>query len=118
VPNHSVLTKALKRWGVEVFTEFFERIVWQCIQAGLVDGRKIFMDSSLVEADASCNSVMDTQSLKYQVAQKYAELEERLDEGSDKRYVRPDAKPVKREKSEPRVQAYRLHDKQISSSNG
>ena len=54
IPNHSVLSKARKRWGQDVFREFFERIVWQCVQAGLVDGRKIFMDSSLVEADASC----------------------------------------------------------------
>jgi len=96
VPNHSVLSKARKRWGMEVFKGFFERIVWQCVQAGLVDGRKIFMDSSLVEADASCNSVVDTQSLKYQVTQKYAELEKRLEEVTDKRYIRPDSKPVNR----------------------
>jgi len=96
IPNHSVLSKARKRWGADVFREFFERIVWQCVQAGLVDGRKIFMDSSLVEADASCNSVVDTQSLKYQVTQKYADLEERLEEVPDKRYVRPDSKPVNR----------------------
>ncbi|HIJ79986.1 MAG: transposase, partial [Desulfobulbaceae bacterium] len=47
-PNHSVLSKARKRWGAELFREFFERIVWQCVEAGLVDGSKIFMDSSLV----------------------------------------------------------------------
>ena len=38
VPNHSVLSKARMRWGVEAFRSFFERIVWQCVQAGLVDG--------------------------------------------------------------------------------
>ena len=54
------------------------------------------MDSSLVEADASCNSVVDTRSLKYQVTQKYAELEKRLEDVTDKRYVRPDSKPVNR----------------------
>ena len=27
-PNHSVLSKARKRWGVEVFRSFFERVVW------------------------------------------------------------------------------------------
>ncbi len=31
-----------------------------------MDGSKIFVDSSLVEADASNNSVIDTQSLKHQ----------------------------------------------------
>ncbi|MDO9509062.1 MAG: transposase, partial [Thermovirgaceae bacterium] len=64
IPDHSILSKARKRWGAEVFKSFFERIVLQCVEAGLVDGSKIFVDSSLVEADASNNSVIDTQSLK------------------------------------------------------
>jgi transposase len=63
VPDHSVLSKARKRWGNEVFKQFFERIVVQCVEAGLVDGTKIFMDSSLIDADASNNSVVDTHSL-------------------------------------------------------
>src|SRR5439155_18780557 len=45
-----IASKARKRWGVEVFKSFFERIVWQCVEAGLVDGSKIFVDASLVEA--------------------------------------------------------------------
>ncbi len=28
IPNHSVLSKARARWGVDAFKEFFERIVW------------------------------------------------------------------------------------------
>jgi len=50
IPDHSVLSKARKRWGAEVFRSFFERIVLQCVQAGLVDGKKIFLDASLVDA--------------------------------------------------------------------
>jgi transposase len=64
IPNHSVLSKAHARWGVEAFKPFFERILWQCVQAGLVDGRKLFMDSSMVQANASNNSVVNKQSLK------------------------------------------------------
>jgi len=44
VPDHSVLSKARARWGKEVFKQFFERIVVQCVEKGLVDGTKIFMD--------------------------------------------------------------------------
>ena len=44
IPNHSVLSKARTRWGVEAFKNFFERIVWQCVKAGLVDGSKVFVD--------------------------------------------------------------------------
>ena len=80
IPDHSVLSKARKRWGAEVFRNFFERIVIQCVEAGLVDGGKIFVDSSLVEADASNNSVIDTQSLKHQLKKNYRELEARLEE--------------------------------------
>ena len=51
VPDHSVLGEARARWGVEAFRGFFERMVWQCVEAGLVDRRKIFVDSSSVDAD-------------------------------------------------------------------
>jgi len=80
VPDHSVLSKARVRWGVEAFRSFFERIVWQCVEAGLVDGSKIFVDASLVDADASNNSVIDTQSLAVQLREGYKELEARLEE--------------------------------------
>lgn len=84
VPNHSVLSKARKRWGVEAFRNFYERILWQCVKAGLVDGSKIFVDSSLVDADASNNSVVDTQSLNRYLNKSYMELEKRLEEKEDK----------------------------------
>ena len=80
IPNHSVLSKARKRWGVELFRSFFERIVWQCVESGLVDGSKLFCDSSLVQADASCNSVVDTQGLRRYLNPAYRELEKRLEE--------------------------------------
>jgi transposase len=84
VPNHSVLSKARKRWGVDAFKSFFERIVYQCVTAGLVDGHKIFLDSSLVQANASNNSVVRTDSIKWHIHQSYRQLEERLDDVQDK----------------------------------
>jgi hypothetical protein len=75
IPDHSVLSKARKRWGVELFQSFFERIVGQCVEAGLVDGSKLFCDSSLVQANASCHSVVDTQGLKRYLNPAYRELE-------------------------------------------
>lgn len=80
IPDHSVLSKARKRWGQETFKSFFERIVFQCVEAGLVDGQKIFMDASLIDADASNNSVIDTASLKRYLHRGYQELEKRLEE--------------------------------------
>ena len=80
IPGHSVLSKARSRWGTAAFKHFFERIVWQCVAAGLVDGAKIFMDSSLIQADASNNSILNMNSLKSQLNPHYQELEARLEE--------------------------------------
>jgi transposase len=83
IPDHSVLSKARARWGVEAFKNFFERIVWQCVQAGLVDGSKLFMDSSLVQANASNDSVVNRESLKRYLNRSYRELEARLEESPE-----------------------------------
>lgn len=57
-PNHSVLSKARARWGKEVFENIFLRTVQQCVEAGLVDGGKIHVDSSLIDANGSKDSVI------------------------------------------------------------
>jgi len=58
IPDHSVLSKARRRWGGEVFERLFTQSIQQCFDAGLIDGSKIHTDSSLVRADASLNSVV------------------------------------------------------------
>ena len=85
IPNHSVLSKARTRWGVHTFKSFFEQVVWQCVEAGLVEGSKLFMDSSLIDANASNNSVVDTQQVKRHLNKSYQLFEERLDEVADEK---------------------------------
>ena len=80
IPDHSVLSKARARWGVDAFKAFFERIVWQCVDAGLVDGSKLFMDGCLIQADASNNSVVNKESLRRYLNKSYQTLETRLEE--------------------------------------
>jgi transposase len=58
IPDHSVLSKARTRWGKEVFERLFVQTIGQCVQAGLVDGRKLHVDASLIEADAAKESVI------------------------------------------------------------
>jgi transposase len=120
IPDHSVLSKARARWGSTAFKSFFERIVWQCIDAGLVDGSKIFMDSSLIQADASRNSVVKTKGLRRRIRLGLRELEARLDDnsqaGEDRRVVNsthlsttdPDAAIV-RHKTGPAKPSYKVH---------
>jgi transposase len=57
IPNHSVLSKARRLWGMEVYRELFVQTVMACLKAGLIDGQKIHMDGSLVDASASRDSV-------------------------------------------------------------
>jgi transposase len=85
IPHHSVLSKARTRWGSKAFQALFERIVWQCVESGLVEGNKLFIDSSLIEADASNNSVVDRHHLKRHLNESYREFEERLDEIADEK---------------------------------
>src|SRR5215467_10119789 len=81
VPNHSVLSKARARWGREVFCQLFVRTVQQCVVAGLVDGQKLHVDSSLVRADASRDSLSPAcPELVAALRQAYALQEQKLDE--------------------------------------
>ena len=57
LPDHSSLTKIRTRYGIEVFRRFFEKIVEQCQEAGLVWGKELYIDSTKVEANASVDSV-------------------------------------------------------------
>ena len=58
IPNHSVLSKARARWGGEVFRELFVRTVGQCVEAGLVSGELLHIDSTIIAANASKDSVV------------------------------------------------------------
>jgi Transposase DDE domain/Transposase domain (DUF772) len=58
LPDHSTLTRIRERYGLEVFRAFFERIVQECVDAGLVWGEELFFDSTAVEANAANQSVV------------------------------------------------------------
>jgi IS5 family transposase len=84
IPNHSVLSKARKRWGKKVFVSLFSRVVQQCVAAGLVEGRKIHVDASLVDANASLRSVkpLDPELIKA-IERTAKEQVQKLDEPED-----------------------------------
>ena len=47
LPDHSSLTRIRERYGVELFQRFFEAIVDQCQQAGLIWGKELCAIRSL-----------------------------------------------------------------------
>jgi transposase len=57
LPDHSSLTRIRNRYGVEMFRRFFDAIVDQCQQAGLVWGKELYVDATKVNANASMDSV-------------------------------------------------------------
>src|SRR5215204_2752355 len=59
VPDHSSLSKIRERFGLEVFQLFFEHIVELCIEAGLVWGEELYIDSTKVQANASINRMIE-----------------------------------------------------------
>ena len=51
-PHHSVLSKARRRWGLATFERVFQRVLDQCVAAGLVGGTTAHADSTLLAANA------------------------------------------------------------------
>lgn len=57
IPDHSVLSKAHRRFGVAVYEQFFRRIVRLCEARGPVRGDVLFVDATLTKANASSQSM-------------------------------------------------------------
>jgi transposase len=128
VPDHSVLSKARARWGVDLFLTVFELVVTKCVGAGLVDGKRLLCDSSLVDANASINSLFQVEAIAKAQLDKLDETEQSTEppaeeaeepeepredskRPSSRRVSRtdPDAVGVKRgfQKTRPRYQTHR-----------
>lgn len=91
IPDHSVLSKARARWGAGVFRKLFERVVSQCLRAGVIDGRKAHCDSSLIDANASADAVEAAICMEVteQVEQRLAESESEETESPETGTQRP-----------------------------
>src|SRR6266516_5002449 len=73
LPDHSSLTRIRERYGVDIFRRFFEKIVEQCQQAGLVWGRELYIDGTKVEANASLDSLKPRFAVEAHLVKLFAE---------------------------------------------
>jgi transposase len=80
IPDHSILSKARRRFGVVFFEQLFAYILDCCQQASLVQGENVLIDSTVVEANASWESVT---TLRYRPAEYWEQLEKVADVESD-----------------------------------
>ena len=58
LPDHSTLSKIRTRLGLSVFRRFFEAVVDQCADAGLVWGKELLFDATKVRANASMDTIV------------------------------------------------------------
>jgi transposase len=72
LPHHSTLTRIRERFGLTVFRRFFERIVQECFEAGLVRGEELFFDATKVEANASLDSAGSRALVEYRLGEHLA----------------------------------------------
>jgi transposase len=61
LPDHSSLTRIRETFGLSLIGRFFERIVQECVPAGLAWGEELSFDSTRVEANTNA-SVDSTRS--------------------------------------------------------
>lgn len=57
LPDHSTLSRALDRFGDAVFNDLFRRSVAQCQGSGLVEGKVLYLDATMIRADLNANRV-------------------------------------------------------------
>jgi transposase len=58
LPDHSSMTRIRDRYGVAIFRRFFEAIVERCRDAGLIWGKELYADATLVEANADRDKML------------------------------------------------------------
>lgn len=58
-PDHSILSKARVRLGREVYEQFFRHVVQVCQDRGLVQGEKVFIDATIIQANASLDFLVE-----------------------------------------------------------
>ncbi|MBV2123453.1 MAG: transposase [Candidatus Thiodiazotropha sp. (ex Ctena orbiculata)] len=51
IPDHSSLTRIRQRFGEETFQRVFEHFIDKWVEAGLVSGKKLISDASLIDAN-------------------------------------------------------------------
>jgi len=51
LPDHSTLSRALDRFGDEIFNELFKSSVAQCKSSGLIEGKVLHVDATTIRAD-------------------------------------------------------------------
>ena len=63
LPWHSTLSRTRQLYGEDVFKELFRKVLKICIDKGMVSGRRQAVDSALIKANASMDSIEEKEIL-------------------------------------------------------
>lgn len=80
LPWHSTLSRTRQLYGEDVFKELFKKILKHCIDKGMVSGRRQAVDSALIKANASMDSIAEKEVM--QDADRFADELTSNEEGS------------------------------------
>jgi len=81
LPWHSTLSRTRQLYGEELFKQLFKEVLKQCIDKGMVAGRRQVMDSVAVKANAGMDSLVEKEILEDGAA--YADELKNEEEQSD-----------------------------------
>ncbi|NJO03528.1 MAG: IS1182 family transposase [Bacteroidia bacterium] len=59
LPWHSTLSRTRQLYSDDVFRELFKRVLKECVNKGMVSGRRQAVDSALIKANASMDSIVE-----------------------------------------------------------
>jgi transposase len=82
LPWHSTISRTRQLLGAEVFRELFKSVLRQCVQKGIVKGKRQAMDSVHVKANASMDSLKEKEIVQDGEAYTTELNEEEEDAGS------------------------------------
>ena len=64
LPWHSTLSRTRQLYGEDIFKQLFKNVLKQCIDKGMVAGRRQAIDSALIKANASMDSLAEKEVMQ------------------------------------------------------
>src|SRR5688572_21312683 len=59
LPWHSTISRTRQLYGEEVFLSLFQKVLSQCVEKGMVRGKRQAIDSAFIKANASIDSLLE-----------------------------------------------------------
>src|SRR5215510_5277878 len=111
LPWHSTLSRTRQLFGEDIFKQLFIDVLKQCIDKGMVSGRRQVMDSVAVKANASMDSLVEKEILDDASMYAYELKEEEQSDDDKPNNNDDDSNEENRTVSEARYKAVQLHHK-------